>query len=203
MDLEHLFSPGKIGNIQIKNKIIRSATWVARATEDGYITDDLIKYYSKLAEGGVGLIISGYIAVDLEGAATPRMTRLYNDSYIPGQKRFVSAIHEYSDVKIAAQIAHTGSNLYNKDFEPVGPSPVWNDIKKKLCRELTTKEVWKVIKNFVKTGRRAYDVGYDMIQIHGAHGYLLSDFVSPVYNKRNDEFGGDYEKRSKVFIGRD
>jgi len=94
MELEHLFSPGKIGNVQIKNRIIRSATWVARATEDGYITEDFIEFYSKLAKGGTGLIISGYIAVDLEGAATPRMTRLYNDSYIPGQKKFVKSIHE-------------------------------------------------------------------------------------------------------------
>jgi len=200
MELEHLFSPGKIGNVQIKNKIIRSATWVARATEDGYITDDFIEYYSKLAKGGVGLIISGYIAVDLEGAATPRMARLYNDSYIPGQKTFVKSIHEYSDVKIAAQIAHTGSNIYNKDFEPVGPSPIWNNIRKKLCRELTTEEVRNVIKRFVETGCRAYEIGYDMVQIHGAHGYLLSDFVSPVYNKRTDEFGGDYQKRAKILV---
>ncbi len=189
MELEHLFSPGKIGNVQIKNRIIRSATWVARATEDGYITEDFIEFYSKLAKGGTGLIISGYIAVDLEGAATPRMARLYNDSYIPGQKKFVKSIHEYSDVKIVAQIAHTGSNIYNKDFEPVGPSPIWNNIRKKLCRELTTQEVRNVIKRFVETGCRAYEIGYDIVQIHGAHGYLLSDFVSPVYNKRTDEFG--------------
>jgi len=197
---DRLFSPGKIGNVQIKNRIIRSATWVARATEDGYITDDLIEYYTKLAEGGVGLIISGYIAVDLEGAATPRMTRLYDDTYIPGQKKLVNTIHEYSDVKIAAQIAHTGSNLYSKDFEPVGPSPIWNDIMKKSCRELTTEEVRNVIKKFVEAGRRAYDIGYDLLQIHGAHGYLLSDFVSPVYNKRTDEFGGDFQKRSKILV---
>ena len=200
MELKHLFSPGKIGNVQIKNRIIRSATWVARATEDGYITDDIIEYYSHLANGGVGLIISGYIAADLKGAATPRMARLYNDSYIPGQKKFVKAIHEYSDVKIAAQIAHTGSNIYNKDFEPVGPSPVWNDIKKKLCRELTTEEVQNVIKKFVETGCRAYEIGYDMVQLHGAHGYLLSDFVSPVYNKRTDDYGGDYQKRTKILV---
>ena len=200
MELEHLFSPGKIGNVQIKNRIIRSATWVARATEDGYITEDFIEFYSKLAKGGTGLIISGYIAVDLEGAATPRMARLYNDSYIPGQKKFVRSIHEYSDVKIAAQIAHTGNNLYNKDFEPVGPSPIWNNIKKKLCRELTTQEVRDIIKRFVETGCRAYECGYDMVQIHGAHGYLLSDFVSPVNNKRTDEFGGDFQKRAKILV---
>ena len=200
MELEHLFSPGKIGNVQIKNRIVRSATWVARATEDGYITEDFIEFYSELAKGGTGLIISGYIAVDPLGAATPRMAGLYDDSYIPGQKKFVETIHEYSDVKIAAQIAHTGNNLYDKNYEPIGPSPIWNDLKKKLCHELTTEEVKQVIKKFVEAGYRAYECGYDMVQIHGAHGYLLSDFVSPFNNKRTDEFGGDYQKRAKILV---
>ena len=87
MGLTNLFSPGKIGNVQIKNRIVRSATWVAKATNEGYVTEDLIKLFKDLAEGGTGLIISGYLAVDPLGAATHKMACLYNDSYIPGQKK--------------------------------------------------------------------------------------------------------------------
>ena len=203
MELKNLFSPGKIGNVQIKNKILRSATWVAKATKDGYVTDELIKLFKDLAEGGTGLIISGYIAVNPLGAATHKMACLYDDSYISGQKKLVKTVHNFSEVKIAAQIAHTGNGPFifgNINFEPVGPSPMINFIVKKPCRELTTEEIRDIIKDFVDTGRRAYECGYDMVQIHGSHGYLLSDFVSPFTNKRTDEYGGDFQKRTKILV---
>ena len=203
MELKNLFSPGKIGNVQIKNRIIRSATWVAKATNEGYVTDDLIRLFKDLAEGGTGLIISGYLAVDPLGAATHKMACLYDDSYISGQKKLVKTVHDFSGVKIAAQIAHTGNGAFifgNTNFEPVGPSPMINLILKKPCRELKTAEIRQIIKNFVDTGRRAYESGYDMIQIHGSHGYLLSDFVSPFTNKRTDEYGGTYQKRTKILV---
>ncbi|MBY8992612.1 MAG: NADH:flavin oxidoreductase [Candidatus Lokiarchaeota archaeon] len=203
MELKNLFSPGKIGNVQIKNRIIRSATWVAKATNEGYVTDDLINLFKDLADGGTGLIISGYLAVDPSGAATHKMACLYDDSYISRQKELVKTVHDFSEVKIAAQIAHTGNGAFifgNTNFEPVGPSPMINRVLKKPCRELTTEEVRQIIKNFVDTGRRAYECGYDMVQIHGSHGYLLSDFVSPYTNKRTDEFGGSYQKRSKILV---
>ena len=203
MELKNLFSPGKIGNVQIKNRIIRSATWVAKATNDGYVTEDLINIFKDLAEGGTSLIISGYIAVDPSGAATHKMACLYDDSYISGQKKLVKAVHDSSEVKIAAQIAHTGNGAFifgNTNFNPVGPSPMINLVLNKPCRELTTEEVRQIIKNFVDTGRRAYESGYDMVQIHSSHGYLLSDFVSPFTNKRNDEFGGTYQKRTKILV---
>jgi len=177
MELKNLFSPGKIGNVQIKNRLIRSATWAAKATNEGYVTEDLIKLFKDLAEGGTGLIISGYLAVEPLGASTHKMACLYDDSYISGQTKLVKTVHDFSDVKIAAQIAHTGNGPFifgNTNFEPVGPSPLINLILKKSCRELTTDDVRNIIKKFVSTGRRAYECGYDMVQIHGSHGYLLS-----------------------------
>lgn len=203
MELKNLFNPGKIGNVRIKNRIIRSATWAAKATNEGYVTDDLINLFKDLAEGGTGLIISGYLAVDPFGAATHKMACLYDDSYISGQEKLVKTVHDFSEVKIAAQIAHTGNGAFifgNTNFEPVGPSPMINRVLKKPCHELTTEEVRQIIKNFVDTGRRAYECGYDMVQIHGSHGYLLSDFVSPFTNKRTDEYGGDYRKRAKILV---
>jgi len=200
MELQYLFSPKKIGNVEVKNRIIRSATWTGTATEDGYVTDKLINFYNKLAEGGTGLIISGYIAIEPAGAATPYMACWFDDSYTPGQKKLVKSVHEYSDVKIAAQIAHTGNNLMKLDYEPVGPSAVWNWRLKKECRELTAIEIEDISKKFVDVGCRAYESGYDMLQLHGAHNYLLSDFVSPLANKRTDDYGGSTEKRCKILV---
>ena len=200
MELKYLFRFGKIGNVTINNRIVRSATWESRATKDGYVTDSLIKFYEDLAKGGIGLIITGYIAVDPIGAQTTRMTRIYDDSYLPGQKKLVSAIHEYSDVKVAAQLAHTGNNVISRKLETVGPSPIRDPITKKICRELKNDEIKEIIKKFTEAGVRAYESGYDMIQLHAGHAYLLSDFVSPFTNRRNDEFGGSILNRLKIII---
>ena len=200
MELKTLFSPEKIGNVQIKNRIVRSATWEARASEDGHVTDELIEMYDELAKGGSGLIIPGYTAVHPGGAATRCMTRLYDDKYIPGQKKLVSAVHDYSDVKIACQIAHTGAQAFDPQVEAVGPSVYVDMITKRTSRELTNDEIKEITKSFVEAGERAYTCGYDMIQLHVAHGYLLSDFVSSFSNKRDDEYGGSTEKRIKLIL---
>ncbi len=200
IELKNLFNPGKIGKVNIKNRIVRSATWESRATEDGYVTDSLIKFYEELAEGGIGLIITGYIAVDPIGAHTTRMTRIYDDSYIPGQKKLVSAIHEYSDVKVAAQIGHTGNNVINRNLETVGPSPLRDPLTKKFCRELKNEEIQEITTKFAEAGFRAYECGYDMIQLHAGHAYLLSDFISPFTNRRNDDYGGSTLNRLKIVI---
>ncbi|MFX0072182.1 MAG: NADH:flavin oxidoreductase [Candidatus Hermodarchaeota archaeon] len=200
IEVNYLFKSGKIGNAQIKNRIVRSATWESRATKDGYITQKLIDFYDELAKGGVGLIITGYIAVDPIGAQTIRMTRLYDDSYVPGQRKLVKSIHEHSDVKVAAQIAHTGNNVISRDLETVGPSAIRDPITKKICRELKKTEINHIISKFVDAGCRAYECGYDMVQLHAAHGYLLSDFISPFTNRRDDEFGGSIPNRIRILI---
>ncbi|MFW9930469.1 MAG: NADH:flavin oxidoreductase [Candidatus Thorarchaeota archaeon] len=198
--LQYLYRPGKIGNVNLKNRLVRSATWESRATEDGYVTDSLIEFYKELARGGVGLIITGYIAVDPIGAQTTRMTRIYDDSYMPGQKKLVSSIHEYSDVKVAAQLGHTGNNVISRRKETVGPSALRDPITKKVCRELKIDEIKGIIINFVEAGLRAYECGYDMIQLHAGHGYLLSDFISPFTNRRSDELGGSTLNRLRIVI---
>jgi len=200
IELKHLFSPSKIGNVEIKNRIVRSATHDSKATNDGYVTDKLVEFYDELAKGGVGLIISGYIAVDPIGAQTHRMPYLYDESYIPGQRRLVKAIHEYSDVKVAAQIAHTGNLVPDPNVDTVGPSPIRDPMTKKVCRVLKNEEIRQIITKFVEAGCRAYECEYDMVQLHAGHGYLLSDFISPFTNRRNDEFGGKILNRIKIII---
>lgn len=200
MELKTLFSPAKIGRIQIKNRIVRSATYETLADKKGYVTDELIKLYSGLAQGGTGLIITGFSAVDSEGIVGPKAICLYDDSYILGQKKLVEAVHEYSDVKISTQLAHCGRQILSPKVQPVAPSPIADKMVNRTPRELTTNEVKEMIKKFVDAGRRAYESGYDMVQIHAAHGYLLSLFISPYSNKRTDEFGSDTQKRTKILV---
>lgn len=200
MELTHLFSKGKIGNIVIKNRIVRSATYTRRATKDGYVTDQLIDFYSDLARGGTGLIITEFLAVEIGHTISQGGPYLYDDSYISGQKKLVEAIHEFSDVKIAAQLAHTGRQGTHPKYQPVAPSPIADKIVDRIPRELKVEEIRETISNFVRAGLRAYESGYDMVQLHAAHGYLLSNFLSPYSNHRDDEFGGDTEKRTKIVI---
>lgn len=196
MELDTLFSPGKIGNVKIKNRIVRSATYTRSATDDGYVTDELIKYHTDLAEGEIGLIITGIVSIDEEGKAGRGQACLYDDSYIEGQKKLVNAVHEYSDVKIAPQLSHAG----RQGRIPIAPSPVLFKPRNITPRELTTEEIEGVISNFINAGRRAYESGYDAIQLNSGHGWLLCNFLSPYTNKRTDEYGGDLQNRTKILI---
>ncbi len=205
MELKTLFSPKKIGNVQIKNRIVRSATY-ERATEKyGYVGDRLLDIYDNLARGGTGLIISAFTAVDPGGTASAYQACLYDDSFIPGQKKLVKAIHKYSDVKIAAQIVHTGRQGYHPKYPPVAPSAISFKRTGLTPRELTIEEIRVLKKKFIDAGKRAYECEYDMVQLHAAHGYFLCNFISPYTNKRIDEFGGSVKKRAKIindiFIG--
>ena len=177
MELKNLFSPEKIGNVQIKNRIVRSATFMGSAEKYGYVSKKLIDIYSELARGGTGLVISGFTAVDPGGTASPYQACLYDDSFIPGQRKLVEVVHQYSDVKIAAQIAHTGRQGYHPKYHPVAPSPVPFKMTGLTPRELTTEEIEELIQKFIDAGRRAYTCGYDLIQLHAAHGYFLSNFI--------------------------
>ena len=128
------------------------------------------------------------------------MSCIYDDSYISGHKNLVSAVHDISDAKISIQIAHTGSQVYTDKYEPIGPSPLTDPISKRTARELSLTEIEEIIESFAEAGRRAYESEYDMVQLHAAHGYLLSDFISPFSNKRTDEYGGDIKNRIKIII---
>jgi len=196
MKLTTLFSPEKIGNVGIKNRIIRSATYTRSATDDGYVTDDLIQYYTDLAKGGVGLIITGIVSIDETGKSGRGQACLFHDSYIEGQKRLVKAVHDFSEVKIAPQLSHAG----RQGRIPVAPSPVQYQVNKKIPKELTRKGIQDVIKSFTIAARRAYDSEYDMIQLNAGHGWLLCNFLSPYTNKRADEFGGSIENRTRILV---
>jgi len=199
MELKHLFSKGKIGNIQTKNRIVRSATACGLA-ENGYVSEQQIKFYADLAQGGTGLIITGSTSVDISGMLAGNQAYIYDDTFISGQKKLVKTVHEYSDVKIASQLIHAGRQGTHPKYPPIAPSAIPNDYTKLTPRELTLEEIKSLTKKFVDAGRRAYESGYDLIQMHAAHDYLLNNFLSPYTNRRNDEFGGNTEKRTKILV---
>lgn len=170
MELKHLFSPGKIGNIQIKNRIVRSATF-ENLTKNGRINDRYIKLYANLAKGGTGLIITGAISINY-------LTK--NPGFMSEMKKIGTLVHNFSETKIAVQLALTGNSI--------GPS-AFNGQK-----ELSTEQIKQIIKDFANSAALVYENDFDSIQIHAAHGYLLSRFVSPFFNKRDDIYGQNREQ---------
>jgi len=200
MALERLFKPGKIGKIQIKNRIVRSATFEGMASHEGYVTEELINFYRDLAAGGTGLIITGASAIDSRYTVGSKCACLNDDTFIPDQRKLVAAVHNYPDVKIGVQLAHNGRQGSHPKYKPVAPSPVLYKPTNQVPKELTGTEIRELINKFTAAGRRAYEAEYDLVQLHAAHGYLLSSFLSPYTNKRSDEFGGTTEKRIRIFL---
>ncbi|MFC1639204.1 NADH:flavin oxidoreductase [Gemmatimonadota bacterium] len=196
-----MFSPGKLGNLELKNRLMRSAVWEGMADEHGFVTDSLVKCLRNLAEGEVGLIILGYSYIQPNGRQQPGQTAIYGDEHIPGMKKVTDAVHDAGG-KICTQIVHVGPQT-NPDMiggeTPVAPSAVDHRIFG-MPRTLSTDEVWKLIEDFGHAARRSVEAGFDAIQIHGAHGYLVSQFISPLWNERTDEFGGSLEGRMRFAV---
>jgi len=200
MELKTLFSPQKIGNVEIKNRIVRSATFEHRAEKYGYVGQKIIEFYDELARGGTGLIITGFTGIDPSATVSPYQLRLDNDSYISGHKKLVNIVHDQPSVKLAIQIVHSGRQGDHPKFPSVAPSPIPEKTTGLTPKELSIEEIYEFIKKFKDTAIRAYECGYDMVQLHAAHGYLLSNFVSPYTNKRRDEFGGSIENMAKILV---
>ncbi|MFX1574474.1 MAG: NADH:flavin oxidoreductase [Promethearchaeota archaeon] len=200
MELKKLFNPGKIGNIEIMNRIVRSATFEHRAEKYGFVGQRIIDFYDELARGGTGLIITGFTGIDPSATGSPYQLRLDNDSYIPGQKKLVKIVHDQPNVKLAIQIVHMGRQVEHPKFPPIAPSPIPDKTTGLTPKELSIEEIHELIKKFKETAIRAYECGYDMVQLHACHGYLLSNFISPYTNRRKDEFGGNIENMAKILV---
>lgn len=192
-----LFSPMKIGELEIKNRFVRSATFEGVAALNGEVTDQLVKTYSTLAKGGTGLIITGHMSVQPSGRAHLKQTGIHSDDMVPGLKRMAQAVHE-RDGKIFFQLSHAGRQT-NKEAcgqLPMAPSSGGLDpsylVKPK---EMSEDDIREAIKAFGNAARRAADAGADGVQIHGAHGYLVNQFLSPFFNRRKDRWGGSDENR--------
>lgn len=199
--MKNLFDKTQIKDLEIKNRFIRSATHEAMATDDGYVTEKLVKVYENLAKGGAGLIITGF-AHTIKGENTSlRMLAAHDDSFIEGFKKITETVHK-QDAKIILQIASSGSQakFKIKDKLILGPSAVEHLYTKITPIEMTKENIKTLVEAFGDSALRAKKGGFDGVQIHSAHGYLLNQFLSPYYNRRQDEYGGNIENRARIIF---
>jgi 2,4-dienoyl-CoA reductase-like NADH-dependent reductase (Old Yellow Enzyme family) len=193
-----IFEPKKIGKMDIKNRLVRSATYEGMASEEGGVTDDLLNLYGKLAQGGVGLIITSFSYVQQSGRGYINQIGINRDDLVPGLSKLPITVHENGDgCKIAIQLVHCGRQSRLLE-ETIAPSAVFEPVLKKMPREMTHEEVKDTIDAFVEAVRRAKEAGFDAVQLHAAHGYLLGEFLSPHTNRRTDEYGGNFENRFRI-----
>ena len=198
--MRSLFEPGKIGDLVLPNRFVRSATWEGLAQEDGSCSPKLIDLMEKIAQGNTGLIISGYAFINRDSQAAPFQLGAYSDDLLPGLTEMAETVHKAGG-KILMQLAHGGlfASPQLTGQEPVGPSVTTTE-KGPMGREMTKKEINRTINAFRDGAVRAKKAGFDGIQIHAAHGYLLSQFLSPFFNKREDEYGGSVENRARIVL---
>lgn len=195
-----LFEPFVINGLEIKNRFVRSAT-VDNLGRDMRVTEAQLAFYREMALGEVGLIISSGLFPALDGWAAPGQLGIHDDTMIPSLRKLVDAVHQ-SGGKIAAQLMHAGwfGNPAQSGLQVVGPSAMVNPANGLEVRELSSDEAHEHVDQFVQAGRRAMEAGFDAVQIHGAHGWLVSAFLSPVTNHRRDEWGGSPEKRANFVV---
>lgn len=194
-----LFSPVRIGRIIVPNRFVRSATHDFLSDGDGFITDRLVSLLENLAEGETGLIITGHAFVHPTGQASPRQIAVFDDRFLAGLKKIPEAVHRF-DSKIFLQLSHAGRQTKKKlcGCEPLAPSSVADPNFGKPPKKMTARNIQDVRTSFVQSARRAREAGFDGIQLHIAHGYLLSGFISPHTNRRTDDYGGSPENRYRL-----
>ncbi|MFH0889214.1 MAG: NADH:flavin oxidoreductase [Planctomycetota bacterium] len=222
-----IFEPKRIGQLEVKNRLMRSATAERLVDKNGAVTDDLVSYYKVLAAGDVGTIVTGYTAVDPRGRSGWQMMAIDNNNLIKGLQQLTKTVHKY-DTRILVQLNHCGRYsagaligtnplavsvepvpneatqeklLRDPDAKPKGATSFGKDNKGEYPpKEATDKEIKEVIKSFVDAAYRARESGFDGVQIHSAHGYLVSQFLSPRTNKRTDDWGGSIGNRSRFLM---
>jgi 2,4-dienoyl-CoA reductase-like NADH-dependent reductase (Old Yellow Enzyme family) len=196
--MKTLFDKTNIGNMKLKNRFIRAA--VHEKMQDGCINDNTLKSYKELAQGGAGTLITGFTLVDEAEKAFPLMA-CYNDSFLEGHKRLTKIVHE-NDANIILQLVYVGSYIMGdaSGMTILAPSAVENLNVKVVPQEITIGQIKKIQEKFSIAALRAKNAGYDGIEIHAAHGFLLSQFMTPYYNRRTDIYGGSAENRARMSL---
>ena len=188
----------KIGGIHSKNRLIRSATQEGLAINDGRIGAELISVYKTLSEGGVGIIITSMVGIDGNSRVFPLMIKTYDNSFVDQLRTIVNNAHD-NECKIIVQIAHNGAKANpDEGNTPLAPSDIL--LNEKKAQGMTKKEIQDVVSKFALAALRCKEAGADGVQIHAAHGYLLSEFLSPFFNKRTDEYGGNIANRARIIF---
>jgi len=199
--MKTLFEETSINGMNLRNRLVRSATWEGMCEKDGRPTRKLIDFYRTLARGGVGLIITGYTFVRPEGKQLPGKMGIHTDDFAAEYESMTSAVHEAGG-RIAIQLVHAGgqTDSGNAGRRPLAPSSAETAQFPEIPAELTPSEIEEIVAAFGEGARRAKTWGFDAVQIHGAHGYLVNQFLSPLTNRRTDEYGGSIENRSRFLV---
>jgi 2,4-dienoyl-CoA reductase-like NADH-dependent reductase (Old Yellow Enzyme family)/thioredoxin reductase len=194
-----LFTPCKIGSMTVKNRFVVPAMDSHYTNTEHQFTEDALYYYGEKAKGGFGMVITEFLCVSEEGLAEPTQAAIYDDSFIPGLKKLVDHIHSY-DCRFIAQLQHSGrrQGKGTSTHIAVGPSSKPDFGTETRVHELTTEEVQVIKKKFVDAALRAQQAGFDGVEIHGAHGYLLDTFLDKGVNKRVDQYGGNITNRARI-----
>ena len=199
MRLQKLLAPGKIGSMKLKNRFVVPPMGTNLATYNGEVTEEMIAYYRRRAKGGFGLIIIEVTAIDRKGKAIMNEVGLWDDDQIPMFRKLMDAIHEEGG-KVVVQLHHAGRQSvppYIFNEIPEAPSRVACPVLNFVPEAMSNERVWEIIDEYGDAAVRAKIAGADGVEVHGAHGYLIAQFMSPHANKRTDEFGGDFFGRMK------
>ncbi|MFA5206384.1 MAG: NADH:flavin oxidoreductase [Lentisphaeria bacterium] len=195
MDPLHVLAPATLAGLPLRNRMVRSATYEGMADDDGLVTDALVQAMCDLAAGGVGLIITGHAYVAAAGRAGAHQLAVDRDACLPGLRRLAAAVHEHGG-RIVLQLAHAGGMGVAE--EPLGPSAFVSPRNSKPCRAMSPEEIRATAAAFIAAAGRAKAAGFDGVEVHAAHGYLLSQFLSPHFNHRTDDYGGDIGNRARL-----
>jgi 2,4-dienoyl-CoA reductase-like NADH-dependent reductase (Old Yellow Enzyme family) len=200
--MSRLFEPSTLAGMKLRNRSIRSATWEGLGDPDGFVRPELPEMLAELARGCVGLIVTGYLYVSPEGRALPWQTGIWQESHVEGLSKIPKAVHGAGGL-VAAQIVHAGANTLPERIGgkiPLAPSAIKGFTFAGIPKEMTISEIKTTVKAFAKAAQRVKQASFDALQLHAAHGYLISQFLSPLTNKRTDEYGGSHEKRLRFLL---
>lgn len=197
-----LLKPLQVGNMSLSNRLVMPPMATAKSEEDGRVSQEILDYYKEKSQGGyISLIIIEHSFISKEGKASKNQLSVENDSVIEGLKSLSDVIHQNGS-KAVMQINHAGSAA-DKEVTgetPVGPSSVANPRKGSVPHELTKNRIADIVREFTDAAVRVKEAGFDGVEIHSAHGYLLNQFFSPLANKRTDEYGGDVHNRIRIHL---
>lgn len=213
--LELAFEPFRSKRLSLTGRLLRAPMWSGTADDNGCVTDATVEFYMRLAGQGLGMITTGFAFVNPGSRAVPRMLGVSGDEHVPGLRRLVDSLHAKGD-KVCLQIAHCGLNAdpqYDPDGLIYGPSLIamtgqtqiekagkLNRNNARIMRSMTRSQIEQTIEDFGRAAERAAEAGFDAVEIHGAHHYLISEFLSPMYNKRTDIYGGGARQRARLAL---
>lgn len=192
-----LLSPFEIKGLTLRNRVVMSPMCMHSAKEDGFVTDWHRVHYGARAQGQAGLIFLETLAVHADARIGPGDLGIWSEHHITGLRNLVDLLHSFG-AKAGAQIGHAGRNADLPGVMRIAPSPIPFTLDSPVPREIIVEEIPELVKSFGRAAVRAREAGFDVLEIHAAHGYLLSEFLSPLANLRDDEYGGDATRRYRI-----